>query len=92
MLYEPIHHRVDRVYFEASEVNKYDKDQLNFVTKKELQKNLNQGEIEDIENRDRNSIPAHKLIENFDEYRYQIVLFTHIEILQKSITRLQTTA
>jgi hypothetical protein len=67
-------HKVDRVYFEACEINKNINNGLNFITKKQIQlQKKNCQPTYSKEKLESGRFQVDKLMNNVDDFRYGIV-------------------
>jgi hypothetical protein len=67
-------HKVDRVYFEACEINKNTNSGLNFITKKQIQlQKKNHQPKYNKENIESGRFQVDKLMHNVDDFRYGTV-------------------
>lgn len=72
-LYEPMTHRVDRIYYEACELNQNLNSDLSFITKKQKQiQKKDQQSSHNKENIESGQFQVEKLINNVDNFRYVI--------------------
>lgn len=69
-------HRVDRIYYEACELNQNLTSDLSFITKKQKQlQKKNQKQSHNKENVESGQFQVEKIINNVDNFRYDICIY-----------------